>query len=119
MRIAEVFRLTGASTRSIRLYERAGLMAAKRGKNGYRNFVPGDIERVRNIRAFLANGLSLNDVRELAPHLDEPRGADCLCPETIAIYQDKLAEMEARITPLEEVRGAFRKRIEAAESLPS
>lgn len=94
------------------------MLAARRGKNGYRDFDPGDVGKVRNIRAFLANGLSLHDVRKLAPCLDEPRGAECLCPETIAIYRGKLAEVEARIAPLEEVQDALLERIEAAEGPP-
>lgn len=70
MRIGELSRRTGATPRSLRLYEQAGLIASLRSPNGYRCYDESTVIRVRNIRHLLHAGLTLDDVQAFVPCLD-------------------------------------------------
>lgn len=115
MRIGELSRLTGVSVRSLRHYERVGLLRAGRECNGYRSFESRDVERVRRIQSFLACGLSTEDILNLYPCLEEPGEVILQCDEVLGRYRRKLAEIEARIRSLEKVRGLLLEHIRAAE----
>lgn len=68
MRVGELTRQTGASIRSLRYYKQEGLLPAHRRRaNGYREFEPAAREQVQRIRAKLAIGLTLAEVRRLSP----------------------------------------------------
>ena len=68
---AELARLAGVSTDTLRYYERRGLLpTAPRSPSGYRLFPPEALARVQLIRSALSIGFSVNDLagifRELA-----------------------------------------------------
>ena len=65
MRIGELAERTGASPRSLRYYEQRGLLASERTANGYREYGPEAVDRMRNIRLLLESGLTSEDVQEL------------------------------------------------------
>lgn len=115
MRIGELSERTGASVRSIRHYEKAGLLGAGRQDNGYRSFRDEDVERVRRIRTFLSIGLTANDVLELYPCLEESAEVNFLCAEAAQLYRGKLAEVEARIRDLENARDILVEYVRTAE----
>lgn len=104
MRIGELARQTGTSVRSLRHYERQGLLTARRAANGYREFDQTAPALVREIRALLAVGFTL---AEVGPFVDcvragiTPRGA---CPGSTAAYQAKLAELDADLRQLHRLR---------------
>jgi len=56
--IGELSRRTGASTRSLRYYERKGIISGERLENGYRDFDEEQAERVRNAHFYLGLGIS-------------------------------------------------------------
>ncbi|WP_228830737.1 MerR family transcriptional regulator [Nocardia beijingensis] len=58
---------TGSSTRALRYYERQGLLAAARGRNGYRSFDDSAVGTVLRIRALLAAGLTTDVIRRVLP----------------------------------------------------
>ncbi len=60
MRIGELARRTGASARSLRYYERRGLIVSARLANDYRDFDGVQVERVRAIQFYLGLGLSID-----------------------------------------------------------
>jgi DNA-binding transcriptional MerR regulator len=57
MRIGELSRRTGVSSRLLRYYEQQGLLMPARRPSGYREYGDQDPERVRRIRLLLAAGL--------------------------------------------------------------
>ncbi|GBF74442.1 putative MerR family transcriptional regulator [Paenibacillus sp. 598K] len=56
MRIGELAALTGVSVRSLRYYDKLGLLTPLRRDNGYRDYSPLAVEQVRTIQLYLDHG---------------------------------------------------------------
>lgn len=88
---------TGASARSVRHYDRAGLLSSDRASNGYREFPDVAVDEVRQIRRLIQAGLSLADIKTLRPCLSvdgEFNGCDLarsLLAEHIGRLQQRIA----------------------------
>ncbi|MCC9308624.1 MerR family transcriptional regulator [Kitasatospora sp. RB6PN24] len=99
MRISELARRSGVSARSLRHYDRHGLLNATRLPNGYRDFTEQSVEQVRRIRSLLGVGLSLAGVAALLPcFADDGRLAGCdraraRLVDQIAALDESLAAM--------------------------
>lgn len=66
MRIKEVEEKLGTSSRTIRFYEKEGLLIPKRNcENGYREYSEEDIKRLEKIKLFRKLGISIEDIRLL------------------------------------------------------
>ncbi|WP_324715650.1 helix-turn-helix domain-containing protein [Carboxydochorda subterranea] len=61
--IGVVERLTGLSARQIRYYEKEGLLAPSRTRGNRRLFSPVDVERLRQVKSLMAQGLNVEGVR--------------------------------------------------------
>ncbi|TDC26033.1 MerR family transcriptional regulator [Streptomyces sp. 8K308] len=110
MLIGELSRLTGASHRSLRYYEAQGLLTARRGVNGYREYDEGAVATVRQIRALLEIGLSTDVIRTVLPCVrGELRDPSHLtwCDDLRAVLTRELASMDDRITGLQRSRRAL------------
>jgi DNA-binding transcriptional MerR regulator len=104
MRIGELSRRAGASPRSIRYYERQGLLLARRQPNGYRDYDEADLRLVREIRSLLVSGFDLEEIRPFVDCLHAGIQARRACPGGIDVYRRKLEELEARIRELQNLR---------------
>ncbi|WP_020655841.1 MerR family transcriptional regulator [Massilia niastensis] len=103
--IGELSRQTGASVRSLRHYEGAGLLSSIRKENGYRLFDPSAAEFVERIRILLRNGFTLEEIRPVVSMLDpQPPNLRSICPEVISLYHGKLGELDQRIAALQQIR---------------
>lgn len=111
MTIGELAKRTDVSVRSLRHYENAGLINARRRNNGYRDFDATAVERVRRIRGFLAHRFTIEDIRPLSPCLDASTSELEVCDRALTIYRAKLAEIDARIRELQGVRTRIADRI--------
>ncbi len=107
MQIGELARQTGVSLRSLRYYETKQLLSSQRGENGYRTYEQAAIEQVRMIQFYLGLGLSTNEIFDvvLCSNPDDVAAlcdgnGNSSCPEEMEFYQEKLAEIEARIAAL-------------------
>lgn len=67
MRIGELSRLTGVSTRSLRYYEEQGLLVGERLANGYRDYAPDAVDTVAFIQDLFSAGLPSDIVRDVLP----------------------------------------------------
>ncbi|MGC5013395.1 MerR family transcriptional regulator [Streptosporangium sp. DT93] len=67
MRIGELSRQTGVSSRLLRYYEEQGLLHPERDGNGYRRYRPEAVERVGRVRELLAAGLPTDTIRRFLP----------------------------------------------------
>lgn len=61
--IGVVQRLTGLSARQIRYYEKEGLLAPSRTRGNRRLFSAADVERLRQVKSLMEQGLNLEGVR--------------------------------------------------------
>lgn len=103
MTISELAKSAGVPTTTVRYYERAGLLLpSARSGAGYRLYGDAAFERLRFIRAAQAVGFALDDISSL---LDlETNGADLCQMEVAALLEKRLAETEARLRDLKQVK---------------
>jgi DNA-binding transcriptional MerR regulator len=92
----------GLSADTIRYYERMGILPpARRGANGYRFFPPEAVQRVALIQRALEAGFTIADLQRVLRVRD--RGG-APCRQVLAIAETRLAELDARIRALSELR---------------
>jgi DNA-binding transcriptional MerR regulator len=104
VRIGELARATGTSTRALRFYEEQGLLDSERASNGYRRYGPDAVARVRAIRYLLDHGLTLEDVAHFRHCLHGDVANAEPAPELVAVAERRLAVLNDRIDALVEVR---------------
>ncbi|MER5374789.1 MerR family transcriptional regulator [Streptomyces sp. NPDC002553] len=110
MRIGELAKGTGTTSRALRHYEQAGLISSERAPNGYRVYDERAVVRVRNIRYLLAAGLTLDDVQVFLPCLDGDVAAAPPSDSGLRVALERLAVLNERIAAQTEARD----RLEAA-----
>ncbi|MBM7082579.1 MerR family transcriptional regulator [Micromonospora sp. WMMD734] len=95
MRIGELARRAGVSTRALRYYEEQGLLRPERRPSGYRDYGEQALATVRRIQLLLSAGLGTAVIAEILPCVpDDTTVLAPTCPELL----DGLAEERARIT---------------------
>ena len=111
MRISEVASSSGVPVTTLRYYESIGLLAPRRGANGYRVYDEAALERLSFIDAAKQLDLSLPDIAELVRVVDEET-----CTRARAALQPKLGErlreVDERIASLQRLHA----RLAAAEA---
>jgi DNA-binding transcriptional MerR regulator len=117
MLIGELAERAGTSTRALRYYETHGLLHARRAANGYRTYDEGELRVVREIRALLAVGFGLDDIRPFVACLRAGHGSGDVCPDSVAVLRRKLAETDACIGRLDTVRRQLTEQLDHAIAL--
>lgn len=107
MRTAEVAAQAGVNPQTLRYYERRGLLAdPPRTMGGYRSYGPDAVRTVRFVKRAQQLGFSLHDIEIL---LDLARGGPASCDRTQHITEDKIADLDAKIAALTEMRASLRR----------
>lgn len=112
MTIGKAARNAGVGVETIRFYERKGLIdqPLKPLDAGFRVYPEETIQRIRFIRQAQAIGFSLHEINELLSLRADP-AADCSNVREQASV--KLAEVNRKITRLEDIRDALQDLIAA------
>ncbi|MEV8506339.1 MerR family transcriptional regulator [Actinoplanes sp. NPDC051475] len=108
MLIGELAERAGTSARTLRYYEEHGLVEPRRDRNGYRRYDEGELRVVHEIRALLAAGFGLDDIRPFVACLRAGNVAGHVCPDSVAVLRRKLAEVEECLDQLAAVRDQLR-----------
>lgn len=112
MTIGQLAEAAGVPTSTIRYYERARLLKpSARSVSNYRLYSPGDLERLRFIRAAQATGFTLKDVTKLL------RPAPCGSVQHL--IEERLAEVGSRMKELRHVQKVLRGALAECQSHPS
>ncbi|KEQ24906.1 MerR family transcriptional regulator [Paenibacillus tyrfis] len=113
MKISQLSRATGASPRSIRHYEKKKLLTANRLENDYREFDESAVERVKTIQIYLRLGLTTEEIEQVLNCKDTyPEYAeDEYCGEMLAVYEEKLNEINKQMNALATVQQRLEKQI--------
>ena len=104
MLIGELAERAGTSTRTLRYYEQRGLLHADRAANGYRRYDEAELRVVEEIRALLAIGFDLDDIRPFVACLRAGNATGHVCPDSVLVLRRKLAEVNGYLDRLTEVR---------------
>jgi DNA-binding transcriptional MerR regulator len=104
MRIGELAATAGTTTRALRYYEAQGLLPAGRRSNGYREYDESHLRVVREIQALQEVGFALEDTRPFVECLRAGNASGDSCPDSVAVYQRKIDELDACIARLTTVR---------------
>lgn len=109
--IGAAARVAGVNVETIRFYERRGLVAQPlKPKEGYREYSPETVSRIRFIRKAQEIGFSLREIEELLSLRADPN-ADC--GDVRAKARVKLEVVNQKIAELERVRAALNEVISA------
>lgn len=100
MKINEVARITGLTSKTIRFYEEKGVISApNRGENGYRVYSDAHINELHMIRRARLVGFNLDESRELLLLSRDPslRSADVKAKALTKVSEidEKIAELQA------------------------
>lgn len=101
MKIGDVAKRTGASVRSIRHYEKVGLIRTTRDQNGYRDFDEVDVLVVRRIGRMIRLGFTTREIATFLNCIVDDSAEVAACPKVAAAHRAKLAAIERQITDLE------------------
>jgi DNA-binding transcriptional MerR regulator len=104
MRIGELAKKAGCSTRALRYYEQHGLLRSRRMGDGYRVYDESAATVVGNIRWLLSAGFTLEDISAFAPCLSGDLRISPVCARSLAISQRRLDLLTERIDALTAVR---------------
>lgn len=100
MRIGDLSQRTGASQRSLRYYERQGLLQPARTANGYRHYDESAVDSVQTIRTLLAAGLSTPTIAQLLPCVRLIGGRAVPCSDLLGDLHAERARIDAQIGSL-------------------
>ncbi|SDJ99100.1 Peroxiredoxin [Actinopolyspora mzabensis] len=114
MRIGEVARRAGVTTKAVRYYESLGLLAPGRLANGYRNYGEHDVRLVRQIRELGELGIPAGRSRPFLDCLAAGHGNADDCPASLATYRHAIDELTRRIDELTTRRAALREQLARA-----
>ena len=109
MKIGELSRATGTSAETIRYYERIGLLPKPGRTDGnYRDYGPGDLDRLNFIRHARGLGFDIAGIRSLLDLAEQPERD---CAEADLIASGHLGAVERKIGQLEQLRDELRRMI--------
>ncbi|MFG6591105.1 Cu(I)-responsive transcriptional regulator [Sulfitobacter sp. 1A12157] len=101
MNIGEVSQHTGLPPKTIRYYEDIGLVKPLRDANGYRAFRESEMHKLAFLGRARTLGFSIEDCRNLLALWEDKNRASA---DVRAIAKDHLAQIEAKISGLQEMR---------------
>ena len=101
MNIGEVAERTGLPPKTIRYYEDIGLVKPLRDTNGYRSFRESEMHKLAFLGRARTLGFSIEDCRNLLALWEDSNRASA---DVRAIAKDHLAQIEAKIRDLQEMR---------------
>jgi len=106
LKIQELSKATGVSTKTIRFYEESGVLPSPiRKPNGYRDYDQTDINRLRLVAGARRLDLSLDDIREILALRDKHEAP---CRTLLNQIQQKTEEVAERIIVLQRLEAELR-----------
>jgi len=103
LRIGQLARQSGFTTKTLRYYEEIGLLApAGRRENGYRAYTDEAISRLRFVRRAKDLGLPLDDIRTILEISGEGRAP---CEHVLVVVEREVSQIETQMRRLRQMRG--------------
>lgn len=116
MRIGEIAKATGTTTKTLRFYEAAGLLSpAGRSPAGYRQFGDDAVDRLDFIRRGRTAGLSLAQIRQIIEIRDTGTAP---CRHVRDLLGSRLEALDRQISELQALRATVATLRAAADTDP-
>ncbi len=116
MQIRELAESTGVPAKTIRFYESAGVLPPpNRMSNGYREYGPADVERLRLVAGARRLEFSLDDITEILALRDR---REAPCRVVLDLLDEKADEIRQRIAELERLEADLRQLKALGETFP-
>ncbi|MBP2356405.1 DNA-binding transcriptional MerR regulator [Kribbella aluminosa] len=112
MRIGEVARRAGVSTRALRYYEEQGLLTSERTHSGQRIYPETAVERVRLIQQLLTAGLPSRTIVRLMPCIEAGQAS----PEVFELMAAERSRISTAMAGLAAARDALDTLIDIANN---
>ncbi|WP_069626529.1 MerR family transcriptional regulator [Streptomyces niveus] len=112
MRIGELARRTGVTTRALRYYEEQNLLTAERSASGQRHYAETAVDRIHLIRQLYAAGLSSKTIAELTPCVIDGKAT----PELLQRLATERDHLDRHIADLAQTRDRLDSVIDGASS---
>jgi DNA-binding transcriptional MerR regulator len=115
LRVGQMAQLTGLSTDTLRRFERKGLLVPGRSSNGYREYSPEAVQRIRLVQRALSVGFTLDELARVV-RIRERGGAPCREVRALAAaneiegFPPRVGLVQSRISAREQVGVACRRR---------
>jgi len=104
--IGKLAKICGVKADTVRYYERLGLLVPlERSESGYRKYGQESVKRLNFVRRAQSLGFTLEEIKELL-ELNQIPEADCADVQNYA--EQKIAEIEKRITDLETMKSGLK-----------
>ncbi len=111
LKISELARRTGITTKAIRFYEAAGVLPPPaRGANGYGLYGSDAVDMLRFVKQAQGLGLTLAEIREIVAIR---QGGRPPCSHVYGLLQDKAAELDRKLADLVALRRRIRQSLAA------
>jgi DNA-binding transcriptional MerR regulator len=115
MKIGDVARRSGLTTKTIRYYEGIGILPeARREPNGYRAYETSTLDRIEFIKDAQAAGLSLVEIQTILDLRDE---GETTCRHTIGMLESHLADVDDQLVELGRTRARLQDMIARARAM--
>ncbi|MFJ6432612.1 MerR family transcriptional regulator [Streptomyces sp. NPDC091416] len=114
MRINEVARCAGVTTKTVRYYESLGLIVPARLANGYRDYSAHDARLVREVRELNRLGIPVGRTRPFLDCLTSGRDHADDCPSSLAGYREAIDDLTRRIEELTARRSVLARQLHRA-----
>lgn len=123
MRIGQLAKCTGTSVQTLRYYEREGVLRkAGRTASGYRAYTGADVEHVLFVKRCQKVGFSLHDIKQLSAMHEmggaPPTSAARKREQFLSLARQRVADLDARIAALQQLRTQIGSLLHAAETVP-
>lgn len=117
MQIKEFARQTGLPAKTIRYYEEIGLLPPpERLKNGYRDYAPEAVSRVRLVAGARSLDFSLDDIQEILALRDR---REAPCRVVLDLLAERANEIGQRITELQRMETELRELHRLGSTFPT
>jgi MerR family transcriptional regulator, repressor of the yfmOP operon len=115
MQISDLAEMLGITTRTIRLYEKLGLVEPPKRTDGrVRYYETEDITRFKFVLKLKTLGLSLDEMKELADIYDRERVPERIMPRLLELLDSHLKNIREKVETLQSLEteiAAYHKRI--------
>lgn len=113
MLINELSRLTGVSVRSLRHYEKKGLIESTRLPNGYRSYEDHTVKRVETIHFYIKLGFSTDQIAQFLSCVLKHKEAHC--DEVKPLYEEKIKAITEQLEYLIDLKNKLEAQLQEIE----